>query len=85
MLLIHHKQVSQTGEVLESSLYAAYGRERMERCGLWEQIYDLFFENTSENDKFNLRLTVLVWFWLKITRLTGKLVLFIFLPINLGI
>jgi hypothetical protein len=27
MLLVHHKQVSQTEEVLESCLYVTYGRE----------------------------------------------------------
>ena len=40
--------------------HAARGGEGMDRFGLQAQIYDLFFENASENDKFNLKQTMFI-------------------------
>ncbi len=59
MLLIHHKLVSLARLIFKPPHpnplpHAARGGEGMDRFGLKEQIYDLFFENTSKNDKFNL-------------------------------
>lgn len=65
MLLIHRKRVSLTRPVfnpltLNPLPHAARDGEGIEQFGLREHIYDLFIENASEDDKFNLKPIIFV-------------------------